>query len=339
MVRHYIVTNRKILNEKTDNEEIYKLGDEEARDEFRLAYYDFDPDKLEDNGKITLIPDAKNHLTSFLKKYYPDSNENIFGSSIMFTEVYSKMSELSKHDALIFTHGFDNNLDDSLKKMRALYKKFVEPQDSPIEILILFTWPSMKNILKYRDDARDAQETGYAMGRAYQKLLDFYKTIFKENNNASCNNKIHLLFHSMGNRVAESMIKELVDEKKPLCNVFGEIILAAADIDFDCFEKPNAMNYLINICKRVHIYYNYNDKALFVSETTKNAFKRLGREGPRKISELPDNVFAYNVTGKDNDSKKSLGIDIETHHGYFYESQTIVNDIKKILNGEKSGFN
>jgi esterase/lipase superfamily enzyme len=353
MKNHYIITNRKIINENQGGECIYPDGDEEARDELRYAFYTVNTEDPKEEGKVELIKDEndsktmKANIVSFLS-----TNEPVKGSTLVLSELYSKMTERTninlvenrKNDVLLFIHGFKNDLHTALITMNRLYDKYVKPNDSPIGHLVLFTWPARSNLLKYRDDARDAQKTGYALGRGYKRLVDFFKETFKadpktgEPINPLCKNKIHFMCHSMGNRVLECMFQQFLSDNVHMSSVFGEVFLMAADIDFDALEKPKPLYNLIRICDRVHVYYNENDKALWTSETTKNAFNRLGKFGPMKIDNLPDYIYANNVSSITDDTDGILSSIFATHHGYFAESDTVVKDVIKVLNGGISDF-
>jgi len=72
---------------------------------------------------------------------------------------------------LVFIHGFSTDLEGAAETMRALHKAYVEPDDSPIKHLILFTCPAKDKKLEYRDDARDAIQSGYALAWQHPSIL------------------------------------------------------------------------------------------------------------------------------------------------------------------------
>jgi esterase/lipase superfamily enzyme len=215
-----------------------------------------------------------------------------------------------------------------------LHKEYVENPHSPIRHIVLFTWPARSNILKYRDDARDAATSGYAFGRGIQKLRDFFKITFgldpSNPSNPICNHKIHLLVHSMGAKVLESMFEQMLSENKTITSLFSQAILVGADVDYTSLESPRPLNHLIDICERVNVYYHNADMALKISETTKNAFNRLGKFGPRQSNLLPDDIVEVNTTNVTDDNGVLHGA---VHHWYYYNSPTVINDISSVLNG------
>ncbi len=124
MAKHYIVTNREIINEGTDNEYIREDGREEARDELRYGYYEFDENNSKDKGKITLIPDPSEDDKRKHKKTYEATDGIALGSEKVFKELYESMSSANeKGDVITFIHGFKNDLDVALETVRELHEK------------------------------------------------------------------------------------------------------------------------------------------------------------------------------------------------------------------------
>lgn len=55
--------------------------------------------------------------------------------------------------------------------------------------------------------------------------------------------KIHILAHSMGNRIAQQALARLVSPSAPVTLPFGQLIFAAADEDSDVFTRT--MTHLV----------------------------------------------------------------------------------------------
>ena len=83
--------------------------------------------------------------------------------------------------------------------------------------------------------------------------------------------------------------------------LFDQVFLCAADVDDDVLEPGRPMERLPEIAHHVSIYHNDEDRAMWVSETTKGNCDRLGRRGPRAIGKLDEKVHAVDcgpiVTG------------------------------------------
>ena len=106
--------------------------------------------------------------------------------------------------------------------------------------------------------------------------------------------------------------------------------MAAADVAVDALEPPKPLSSIMMLCDRAHVYYDKRDKALVISERTKNPHNRLGKYGPSNIPTVPQNVNIVDVSETKGRWKKG---DRLIHHRYFVYSRTVVNDIKAILAG------
>lgn len=341
MNKHYIVTNREVIPAKgrgrylpanaNQTEWIRADGKESATDNLRFGTYSFTDQN--DQGSIHLFEDLDPN-----KEVQRDSSalNMAAGSYKVFSELHSVMKhkEAHKSDVLFFIHGFKSDLDNGLETVRRLHKEYVENPDSPIEHIVLFTWPAKSKLFQYRDDARDARISGYALGRGLQLLANFFDQYFISDNEF-CNQRIHLMAHSMGNQVLEAMFAELNYAGTRIPDLFKETLLVCSDIDYDALESPRPLNNLIDICQRIHIYYHDNDRALMVSEKSKNAIRRLGRWGMKNTTIIPDMVFEADVSTITDDDGL---INEVAHHWYYYNSATVVNDIIQVLNGGVSSF-
>jgi esterase/lipase superfamily enzyme len=357
MVTHYIITNRGITSRKGDgylavnaNEYIRTDGDEEARDNLRYGTVTFDPKKAKrlKDYNLKILPEPSDTVLENFKETGTTPQGRELPSRKIFGELYekgvavdqknkklAKGQEERKAHTLLFIHGFNSELEGTLNTLRELHNKFVEPPESPIQNIVLFTWPAKAQLLKYRDDARDAVKSGYALARSFASLKEYFRKTFVTQRQQQCHQKIHLMCHSMGNRVLESMFLSLNEMNIEINSVFGETLLMASDIDYDALEKPRPLYRLLDICERVHVYYHNKDQALGISELTKNAFNRLGKWGTKNSLGLPDDIYQSDVSDIQDD--RGL-INKVVHHWYYYNSQSVVKDVIEVLNGNTSTF-
>lgn len=343
---HYIITNRQVL--KDDNGEYIKIdGGETPSDNLRFGTFDSDIYNQTKNSRtsVTLFPDAPapdkaDIITDAQTQPYTESlahtdTENLTGSKRFFSELFQKMKR-AEGDVLFFVHGFHTDLNGALQSISDLEQVYVNNK-SPIKQIVAFTWPAMDKYLRYRDDAKDAELSGFTLARSYFMLIDFFRAIFGPNPqnpyNEPCNNKIHLMAHSMGNRVVENMMIELLKQRNNnITAVFKEVILAASDVDWQVFEDPRAFYQLTEISERVTVYYNNRDLALFISETTKNAYNRLGKFGFRDYHKVPAHIYSIDCTGVTDVQGLESKI---VEHWYYKESQTVINDIMQTLTSKR----
>ncbi|MBN3519378.1 alpha/beta hydrolase [Algoriphagus lutimaris] len=345
MVTHYIITNREVTSRKSksyisvNEKEFMRMdGDEEARHNLRYGTVSFDPKKAKKlkDFKIQIIPEV---AEATLKEYTEGSpvSKAKFPSGKIFDELYEAGSKTkSREDILVFVHGFKSDLETAMQTLCELHKKYVEPKDSPICHIVLFTWPAKKQLLKYRSDAYDASQSGFALARSMASLREYFKEKLVKEKKPRCEQKIHLLCHSMGNRVLESMIAGLADIRLELNTLFGEIILVGSDIDYDALERPKPMYRLIDLGERIHVYFHNKDQALGVSEITKNAFNRLGRWGAKNTMNLPDDIYQCDVSDIEDDDGLLHEV---VHHWYYTNSESVIQDITAVFWGRNSIFN
>lgn len=347
-MKHYLITNRKVSKDNNGKEYLEEEGKDSAGEILRFGIFDSTDFLKNENcrssleifqdsqaiSKTTVAPfDVPNPYHT--KDVALDSNQ-LTGSSRLFTELYKSMSGTNGGDLLFYIHGFHTDLKGALQTVCDLEKQFIK-KESPIKHIVFFTWPAMSQYLRYRDDAKDAELSGYTLARCYLMLIDFFRAYFLKSADNSpqtpCGNNIHLLVHSMGNRVVENMMIELYRKKGDnITALFKEVILAAADVDWQVFEEPRALYNLINICQRSTIYYNTHDLALLVSETTKNSYNRLGKYGFRDINKVPSHVYSVDCSGV----KNQTGIvDNIVDHSYYVASNKVVDDIIEVLKGRK----
>jgi len=347
MIKHYIITNRETGTTPGKNfvkvnakEYLRTDGCEEAQDNLRYGSVTFDPKKAKklSDFSINLYPDLS--VEEFEKMHEtgktPKGKE--LGSHKVFSDLYEKGKNSPKDNehTLVFVHGFKSDLEVAMKTLAQLHSRFVLNPDCPVQNIVMFTWPAMCKILRYRDDARDAVLSGYSLARSFASFRDFLIERFKKDKDKDfCEQKIHLMCHSMGNRVLESMVTHLQSMGITINSVFGEILLVAADIDYDALERPKPLYKVIDLGERVHVYYHEGDKALGVSESTKNAFNRLGRWGAKNTIGLPDDVFQSDVTDIRDDDGVMDGV---VHHWYYYNSKAVAEDIAVVLGGGSSVF-
>jgi hypothetical protein len=358
----YVVTNRKVDSRREGDrliETIRNDGRERALPVFRIATVELHP---QDPGKdrAEVVPDE------FVETYAdmaPDVPlDRVFGTRRMFLDLYRRMNEAParKGDTLLFIHGFQFTFEASLEHIRKLHDVYLQPADSPIAHLVYFSWPSCGSLAEYKDDQVDAVESGKLLGRLFRKTRQFFRDFFgnkEEPINEFCGHRIHLAAHSMGGQVLNYMVHDLNTYPQDPFSLFGEVLLLNADADWNLFEPGRALHRLPEYCDRTHIYNNFSDDALWISQHTKNFVKRLGRHGPSDLDTLPPRTLVVDCTGlrakgvktptatkKDPFAARTAeltGQKVPTrerlfdHWGYLYRPE-VVADIKAVLSGTSS---
>jgi esterase/lipase superfamily enzyme len=248
------------------------------------------------------------------------------GSRVAFEEVRRKMAK-HERDTVVFIHGYGNTFRNALRHaalLKVLYNAV--PFD-----MFLFSWPSdgtMVPWMSYHGDRVDAKASGPAIARAFLKLVDFLADIRKKTEQAEwCEQRIHLMAHSMGNyalrHAVQGIRSELGDDPPRL---FDNVFLFAADEDDDAFEHDHKLRLLPRLARAVNVYYNPKDEALAISDKTKGNPDRLGSDGPRLVDDLPRKLTLLDCRDvASTDARDKFG------HDYHRYVPRVIGDVNGVL--------
>lgn len=354
----YILSNRKIVRHKGEKVDSFS-NDEYSIPNFRIAKCDFDnyqepslqakTKKKKDytnrnilNYKLFSEPEKQGYeevLEVLLsEKGIKESTltaNNLGGTQRMFYELYKNMSSTKdRSDVLIFIHGYLYDFDDELKAILDLKKIFIDNPASPVEHILFVSWPASSSIipLSYFDDKASSINSGTSLMRLFYFYTQFLKDIFSNRDLAPCNQRIHFMAHSMGNRVLQSMLYSL--KRENILRVIDQVLLLNADVSYKVFEDAeDSFNKLPLLANRISIYLNRQDIILGASQFTKNILTpRLGKNGPSDIDQYKDIVSVIDCTFVKDDLLNSFKYEVGNHWGYLSSSQ-VQNDIFQNLYG------
>ena len=152
--------------------------------------------------------------------------------------------------------------------------------------------------------------------------MDFVTAIAKH----SQARRVHLIAHSMGNRVVAGALRRLAYNKATAPH-FNQVILTAPDIDAETFKVSIAPR-ITSIAERFTIYASSDDLALRTAARINSwGDPRLGQAGDDLMT-FPNFPTIDVVDASDVDT--SL---FSTNHSYFAESQSVLADLKRTLRG------
>ncbi|MCA4894809.1 MAG: alpha/beta hydrolase [Cytophagales bacterium] len=332
---NFFITNREIITDSNGVESVREDGKEKAADKLRFGTYA--------DGKFILYPEPDNELEGSYANLANKNVNDLKGSAHFFKLLYDELSKGGKNaknnNVLFFIHGFNTNLEDVRSAFKKLQKLYVDNPKCPISHIIIFTWPGMSPKIPYHyfNDREDAIASGKALARGIEKVTKFFQTFLLADGNEPCNRSIHLMAHSMGNRVLEHVMLELKKNQSQTRELFSEVILMAADVNYNIFEPNEPFSGLIEMGKRVHVYFHEGDRVLDISKYTKNFSNRLGRYGRKKIDSAQIDVFDSNVSKVKDDLETDFSTD-KLNHWYYYSSSEVVSDVAEVLNGKKSKY-
>ena len=352
----YILSNRKIVRHKGEKVDSFS-NDEYSIPNFRIAKCDFDNYKESTSAAKKKTDYTNRNVLNYKlfsepeKQGYQDVLEvllnekglknssltanNLGGTQRMFYELYKNMSSTKdRSDVLIFIHGYAYDFDDELKAILDLKKLFIDNPLSPVEHILFVSWPASSSIvpLTYFDDKASSINSGTSLMRLFYFYTQFLKDIFSNKDLIPCNQRIHLMAHSMGNRVLQSMLYSL--KKENILRVIDQVLLLNSDVTYKVFEdSEDSFNKLPLLANRVSIYLNRKDTILGISQFTKNILTpRLGKHGPGDIEKFKDIVSVIDCTFVEDDVLNSFKYNIGNHWGYL-SSSMVQNDIYQNLYG------
>lgn len=352
----YILSNRKIVRHPGERMDSFS-NDEYSIPNFRIAKCSFEDykepaeaaRKKKDytnrnilNYRLFSEPEKQGYqevLDVLLNekgiKHSSLTSDHLGGTQRMFYELYKDMSCVKdRSDVMIFIHGYAYDFDDELKAIIDLKKIFIDNANSPVEHILFISWPASGSIvpLTYFDDKASSINSGTSLMRLFYFYTQFLKDIFSNRDLAPCNQRIHLMAHSMGNRVLQSMLYSLKSEN--ILRVIDQVLLLNSDVSYKVFEdSEDSFNKLPLLANRISIYLNRKDVILGISQFTKNILTpRLGKNGPGNIDRFKDIVSVIDCTFVEDDILDTFKFEVGNHWGYL-SSSMVQNDIFQNLYG------
>lgn len=216
-----------------------------------------------------------------------------------------KFKYLRNKEALVFIHGYNNTF-----KSSAIRAGQIGYDLDFKGIMAFYSWPSVGTTMGYASDEATIQ--------ASEKYIKEFLIDFVKKSNAT---KVNIIAHSMGNR---GLIRVVNDIQKENPNIkFGQIILAAPDVDADLFK--NIAKAYTKVSDKTTLYVSSEDKAVKLSEIEHNN----PRAGLVKPVTVVDNIDTVNVN---IDFTNLFSKFINLNHTYFAKEQKILEDMKTLLN-------
>ena len=221
-----------------------------------------------------------------------------------YSELRTTVQGSSTKGLLLFVHGFNVAFEDAIKRTAQIAYD-VQFNGAPV----LYSWPSQGRLspLAYTADEEAAR---WAVGGLKEFLTNLATS--------SGARRIHLLAHSMGNRVLTDAIRELraTLPKERIQN----IVLTAPDIDVSVLVRDIAPA-LTSTSRRVTLYASANDEALAFSRQVHN-IPRAGDGGESLV--VQQGIDTIDVSLVDT---TLIG------HSYYGENRSVISDLFNLLRG------
>jgi esterase/lipase superfamily enzyme len=322
LIKPYFGTNRK-PNRKSAPEDFGSGFSEDGLANLRFGMAEVSGEDLDEVDLYV----AAERLKSDRARKIKGAPGSVLGSQNIFNRVRGKMVQHSR-DTVIFIHGYNVSFQEGLTSAAELKRNFSTAESGPGVNVVLFSWPSdgsMMPYIAYGNDRQDAAASGPAFARGLLKLAEFLRGSTAED---ACDQRIHLVAHSMGNYVLRHTLQEIIKQSpgRP-ARLFDQVFMMAADEDDDAFEHDHKLKQLPRLAKRVNVYFNNNDRAMAVSDKTKGNPDRLGDDGPRIPRSIPGKVSLIDTTP---------AVEGLVQHSYFVDTPAVVADMIEVLRGTPS---
>ncbi len=239
---------------------------------------------------------AEKHFTLQKVSEHKDKDE-------FYASLNSQLAGTADGASLLFIHGYNVSFEDAVFRTAqlAVDLKF---RGAPIS----FSWPSYADPVKYTFDEQNAEVSIPAL----RELLEDLAT-------RSGAKRIHIVAHSMGNRVLAGALRSMSPESRVRNKaLFREIVLAAPDIDSRVF-RSQVLPHIQDNTQHCTLYASSRDRALMMSRYFHN-YQRLGETEPQLIvANGMDTIDASMV------DTSLLG------HSYIGDVQSIVSDLHELV--------
>ena len=226
-----------------------------------------------------------------------------------FSGLKAAVARSDKKDAFVFVHGFSVSFADAARRTAQMAFDLKFP-GAPI----MFSWPT--------PDLSANLLTSYTTSENNAILsTDRFRQFLKDVIERSGASTVHLIAHSMGNRIVTDVLAMLdTAENAGLKARIGQVILTAPDIDAAVFTSVIAPR-LARVSPRITLYASSKDRALQVSQSV-HSFPRIGEF--QSLTRLPAGIDVIDATAV-YDGSNSI------NHSYYGDSEPVIGDLCYLL--------
>jgi esterase/lipase superfamily enzyme len=225
--------------------------------------------------------------------------------SSFFAGVASAARRSPRNDALVFVHGFATSFEDAAKRTAQM------SYDLGFTAPILFSWPSHGRVrlVDYNADGRNAE-------LSVEPLRRFLEQLVKESGITT----VHVVAHSMGNRVLTNALDVLVRSSVRIPQL-RQVALMAPDIDAQVFRA--LAERIKRLPSKVTLYVSSRDAALRASQQLVG-YPRAGQGGSAVV--VVPGVDTVDASAVDTSLTGLL-------HSYYADNQAVVSDLFHLFRG------
>lgn len=255
--------------------------------------------ELESPGLFEVRADPQKHFT--LRRVEAVSRD------AFVADLKEAVQSSDRKHAFVFIHGYNVLFEEAA--LRTAQLKHDLDFDGPAA---LFSWPSRGSLLSYASDEETVNLTERS-GVLQEFLTDFINETDAES--------IHLIAHSMGNRLLTRSFEDLPDKKNSQGQkMINQLIMAAPDVNPAEFRL--LADRIRELTRARTLYASEKDIALIGSEALRMSnYTRLGQGGESRV--IVEGVQTIDASGLDQ-AVFDLG------HSYYVHPQ-VMQDLKHLL--------
>ena len=222
-------------------------------------------------------------------------------STSEFTDgIRERIVRSRRKEAFVFVHGYNTTFQDAIERT-ALLAYDLKFDGAPIA----FIWPSRAKSRQYTSDEEAAQVS-------VDDLERFLQLVAQESGAV----RIHLIAHSMGNRILLQALQALQERQQTPTNL-AHLVLAAPDVNVTYFQQ--LLQHVHAVAQRTTLYASSTDEALKVSRKFHD-FARAGEGGARIL--VLDGMDSVDVSAVDT----SL-----SGHSYYADNRSVITDLYQLI--------
>lgn len=233
------------------------------------------------------------------RKHVTLRSADVYDEKDFLAALNEHFERTAEHGALVFVHGYNVGFDDGIRRTAQIAYD-LRFKGAPV----LYSWPSAGEVLRYTQDETNARWTEPHFTHFLDRLLNY-----------SGAETVHVIAHSMGNRVVSESLRALPAEIDT--SRLHQLVLAAPDIDAETFEAM--AERFEGKAKQITLYASSQDMALRASKLV-HGYQRAGDSQPEVVVVEP--VVTIEASHVDTNL---MG------HSYIGDSKSILADIYHLI--------